>query len=198
MSENQEKRKWIMLRKAEVKRSFTTNIIPKFINEKDNYTAKDDFGEWTIRLDNYSNSSLTSEGPNLSAMFDHDENTYCCIRRGGYSKGYAWFYVELPNRVSIAPSKISVKAEGNWQKTYYVQGYNPTTKEWETITDTLYASMYDDGINAGKVINFTVNTTATQTFYTKFRMHWHDQYAGGAQDTYIWSFEITEGIIRKL
>lgn len=204
MADNEEEVKpvirktWIMLKKAGIEQTFNTNIIPKFENGEGITTAKDNFGEWKIWADCYSGCYIAPSAPNLSAIFDHDDETYSGVRTGGYAKSYAWFYLELPNRTSIRPTSIRFTAEGNWQQKFYVQGYNPLTEAWETITNTVYPSMYGGSGVQDKATNlFAVTDAAKQTFYTKFRMHFHDQYVGSQTEHYIWAFEIIEGTIKK-
>lgn len=146
------------------------------------YTANNTYGTWTIFTTNAYNRLY-------SASYAFNESTGDVWRSSSSTSDTARneCTIELPTNVLIKPTSINIIHSycGNTANPAYLQGFNPTTNEWETL---------------GTLISST--STQTQTFnlngnifYSKFRCYL-TRYKVGSTYQYIYDFKINSGTVK--
>lgn len=155
-----------------------------FFTSDTEYYANNDYGKWTATSNGYTNSSHLIE-----AAFDNNSATYFETTTKASTSTPRWAQIDLPDGVLIKPSELrlefryAVRADE-------VQGYNPTTNEWETIGVLDVSSL----LKKIRILSYTGNT-----YFSKFRLYSTDIYnssmPGGS--LLLYEFQITSGTLRK-
>ena len=184
MSDNQEQhKKWIMLKKAITIKEFNASIIPVFSREAT--TCTDSLGTWTISSSsNYSRHSVKTAW----AVFDNNDSSWGVMSEYSNSgSGSCSVTVELPEGYSICPSQIYRHLLN--AKKPVLKGFNPETNSWEIISQmTVLGS---SGKSSGYV---DINT---EKYFTKFNLRTGVFYGGNNICAQINTFKITAGKLKK-
>lgn len=162
MSDN-ERKTWIMLKKAYTIIPFSADIVPKFDS---NNTGTDKYGTWKVSatwlpadLIKYGNESVK---PYLYKLFDKSDSNFEISPTEASYQLTDIITLEVPDGISINPTQFYVKtpgSQGGRSGTGVIEGYNNKTGQWEQITDTF--SIYSNK-------TWYVNTTS-DGYYTKFK-----------------------------
>ncbi len=144
------------------------------------YTSTNDYGEWSISCD-----SLQTTSSIVTNAFDAEDGTSWISAYHNYNDVPATISISCP--VLIKPTKITIKHSGVSNGFYSgkIQGYNPSTETW---TDLATLAQY----NAAKIETFSISG---DTFYSAFRVLCY-RYSSSYVYSYIYYFDITEGIIK--
>ena len=144
------------------------------------YKATNDYGEWNIEANSWNGSD-----PLYHAFDGNVSSTY--YRTNNTVPRYT--QIELPDYILIKPNELSLTFEYNGSADE-VQGYNPTTNEWETIGILGVSSSKKQT----KILNYTGNT-----YFSKFRLYSTNLAGSGytASRMFIYEFQIISGTLRK-
>lgn len=194
MSENQERKTWIMLNRGVKETKFTSNILPKFGGSDKVTTIKNKYGEWSISVDPYNHCNI-NETQHFSSMFDHDNTTCCKVSKPGWCSLGGYLYMNLPKGVSIKPTKALIRTDGSWVWKHYLQGLNANTNTWETISNTVSPGQTSGMANV-VLQNFAITAAAKETYYTGFRVVLTYRNDSSSASFNIYDIEINEGTIK--
>lgn len=188
MSENQEHKTWMMLRRADPTRYFDIKECPWFdvvwsnntTNNVKSVTGYNKYGTWKCT------SESTKFYTNCKDAWDPSDASWAI---GDFKKTYG-NTLELPESLAICPKTIKIKywtaAVSSRYASYSLYGYNPLTETWTTLATSKVQT-------APCIIEYTISGDA---FYSKFKVTAF-QYASGSNDaTCVHWVDITSGTLK--
>lgn len=144
------------------------------------FTASNDYGIWNIETDGYGSSTYR-----LYNLFDRDISTY--FRTKTLASDAETSIIDIICPKLICPQKIYIKYSRT--KNASIQGFNPSTNEWEVLKTLSYSSTSDS--------EETIELT-TETFYSKFRIETY-RYGGSGvtRNAEFFEFQIQSGLMKE-